>query len=104
MDLSFEEMRTAALDLLAGRERTTYELTQYQNFLIAVADALDRRDGNSQNRVGQFGVAAGYGSFGPRLSDADRNLFLEVIWSLFREGVISTRSDTAPGENKFGRR
>lgn len=89
MDHSFEEIRAAALDLLAGRERTTYELTQYQNFLIAVADALERRDGSSQNRVGQFGVAAGYGSFGPRLSDSDSNLFLEVFWSLFREGVIS---------------
>jgi hypothetical protein len=89
MDHSFEEIRAAALDLLAGRERTTYELTQYQNFLIAVADALERRDGSFQDRVGQFGVAARYGSFGPRLSDADSNLFLEVFWSLFREGVIS---------------
>jgi hypothetical protein len=85
LDHSFEEIRAVALDLLAGREKTTRELTQYGPLLAEVADVLERRDGRSQDRVGQFGAAARYGSFGPQLSNADSNLFLEVFWNLFRE-------------------
>ena len=33
MDHSFEEIRAAALDLLAGREKGSYPLTQYQSLL-----------------------------------------------------------------------
>lgn len=82
---SYEEIRSAALDLLAGRERASYSLTQYQNLLIGVAEVFARRDGAVQDRRYQ-----GQGAFGPGgQSEEDRELFLEVFWALFREGVIT---------------
>jgi hypothetical protein len=81
---SFEEIRAVCLDLLAGRERGAYDLTQYQNLLIGVAQVLDRREGGTGGREYQGG-----GTFGPSLSADDRELFLEVFWALFREGIIT---------------
>ena len=84
MDHSFEEIRSAALDLLAGRERASLSPTQYQNLLVGVAEVFERREGASRSRDYQGG-----GAFGPSLSSGDRELFLEVFWTLFREGVIT---------------
>jgi hypothetical protein len=82
---SFEEIRSAALDLLAGRETASYDLTQYQHLLIGVGEVFARREGKSQERRYQ-----GQGLFGPDgLSASDQDLFLEVFWALFREGVIT---------------
>lgn len=40
LDHSFEEIRSVALDLLAGRERGPYDLNQYQHFLMPVPTLL----------------------------------------------------------------
>jgi hypothetical protein len=99
MDHTFEEIRSAALDLLAGRERASYDLTLYQNLLIAVAEVFARREGGSQDRRYQ-----GQGLFGPAtLSQNDRELFLEVFWTLFREGVITLGLNDANREFPFFR-
>lgn len=86
MDHSFEEIRSAALDLLAGREKATYGLDQYQHLLIGVAEVFRRREGQSET---ERGVVHIFGGTEPRLSGADAERFLEVFWGLFREGVIT---------------
>ena len=81
MDHSFEELRAAALDVLAGREKTPYEPNQYENLAIGVAEAFARRERPAE---------ALQGSRQPfRLSGADRELFLEIFWDLFRQGIIT---------------
>jgi len=104
VDHSFEEIRAAALDLLAGRERASYDLTQYQNLLVGVAEVFERRESRPQGRGYQGG-----GTFGPSLSN-DREGFLEVFWTLFREGIITLGLNDANREfpffrvTEFGRR
>ena len=105
MDHSFEEIRGVAIDLLAERERATYELSQYQNLLTGVGEVFARREGTSQGRAYQ-----GAGTFGPPLSPHDREIFLEVFWALFREGVITLGLNDSNREfpffrvTEFGRR
>lgn len=79
---SFEEIRSAAIDLLAGRETTSYQLDQYERLLLGVSDVFERREGRP-NRATHFSTAQG------TLSPHDREIFLEVFWTLFREGVIT---------------
>lgn len=98
MDHSFEEIRAAALDLLAGRERASHELTQYQNLLVGVAEVFERRERRGQERSYQGG-----GAFGPSLSGNDRERFLEVFWTLFREGVITLGLNDSNREFPFFR-
>jgi hypothetical protein len=98
MDHSFEEIRAAALDLLAGRETADHNLTQYQNLLTAVADLFGRRERTSQGRDYQGG-----GIFGASLSTNDLELFLEVFWTLFREGIITLGLNDANREFPFFR-
>ena len=81
-DHSFEEIRGVALDLLAGREQGAYQLTQYQNLLVAVGEVLTRRENATQRPVVSPSPWA-------QLSSNDSELFLEVFWSLFREGIIT---------------
>lgn len=105
MDHSFEEIRSAALDLLAGRERGSYDLTQYQHLLIGIGEVFARREGRSQDRNYQGG-----GTFGPSLTSNDRERFLEVFWTLFREGVVTLGLNDSNREfpffhlTEFGRR
>lgn len=98
MDHSFEEIRSVALDLLAGRERTSDELSQYQSLLVAIAQVFERREGNPHQRSYQGG-----GMFGPSLSANDRELFLEVFWALFREGIITLGLNDSNREFPFFR-
>jgi hypothetical protein len=98
VDHSFEEIRAAALDLLAGRELGAYDLTQYQNLLIGIAQVFDRREGGQGGRGYQGG-----GTFGPSLSSSDRELFLEVFWGLFREGIITLGLNDSNREFPFFR-
>src|SRR5579859_3477016 len=82
MNHSFEEIRSAAIDLLARRETAPYDLNQYEHLLLAVSDVFQRREGGAP-RQGHFSTAQA------TLSNHDRELFLEVFWALFREGVIT---------------
>ena len=105
MNHSFEEIRAAAIDLLAGREQSRYVPEQYQALLTGVGEVFARREGTSQ-RLGYTGG----GMFGPDLSSHDRELFLEVFWTLFREGIITLGLNDSNREfpffriSEFGRR
>src|SRR5262245_22211655 len=93
---SYEEIRSAMLDILAGRERTSYEPSQYENARIGVAEIFDRRenaDGSSASRRGDT----------PRLSGQDGELFLEVFWDLFRQGIITLGYNDSNREFPFFR-
>lgn len=105
MDHSFEEIRAAAIDVLARREPVSSPPEQYGPLMNAIAEVFERREGASPS--------AGYQrtpTFAHRLSAHDRDLFLEVFWSLFREGIITLGVDDANREfpffrvTEFGRR
>jgi hypothetical protein len=81
MDHSYEEIRAAALDVLAGREQVPYEPTQYGNISIGVAEVFARRERPSEQTCGSRQPF--------HLSSADREVFLEVFWDLFRQGIIT---------------
>jgi hypothetical protein len=107
VDHSFEEIRAAAIDLIAGRERASYEPMQYANLLSGVAEVLERRDGTPHGPGGHPGFGA---PIGPQISARDRELFLEVFWTLFREGIITLGLNDANRDfpffriSEFGRR
>jgi hypothetical protein len=82
MNHSFEDIRSVAIDFLAGRETSSHPLDNYERLLLAVSDVFQRREGGPA-RVHHFSTAQ------PTLSNQDRELFLEVFWTLFREGVIT---------------
>src|SRR5271157_5547463 len=106
MDHSFEEIRAVAIDLLAGRVQASHQLTQYQSLLNGVAEVFESRERASQGRSSYQGL----GTFGPTMSANDRELFLEVFWTLFREGIITLGLNDSNREfphfriTEFGRR
>jgi len=82
MQHSYEEIRAAALDILSGREKNLpYDHTQFGNLGIGVAEVFARRE---EPGVPPFGSRSAH-----HLSSADGEIFLEVFWDLFREGVIT---------------
>ena len=80
---SYEEIRGAAIDLLAGREKGSYDTSQYEHLLIGVAEVFSRRE--TLHSQPNYFVAGSNAT----LSNADKEIFLEVFWGLFREGVIT---------------
>ena len=91
MGHSYEEIRSVCLDLLAGREKPSQlDLNQYAHLQIGVAEVFLRREGPSKGGDPPL-FDRGY----PQLSPADRDLFLEVFWGLFREGIITLGLDDA---------
>jgi hypothetical protein len=75
---SYEEIRDVTLDLLAGRATGAgYDLNQYQHLMLGVGAVFQGRE------TGQ--IVQGYTA----PSDHDSELFLEVFWGLFREGIIT---------------
>jgi len=99
MGHSYEEIRSVCLDLLAGREKVPrYELSQYEHLMIGVAEVFQRREGPSKEEGPRL-----LGGGEAQLSRADRELFLEVFWGLFREGIITLGLDDANREFPFFR-
>jgi len=76
MDHSYEELRSVALDILAGREKGTWEASQYENLRKSISDALETRSRGQQ-------------TVNSSLSAHDSELFLELFWDLFRQGIIT---------------
>jgi hypothetical protein len=74
---TYEEIRAAALDVLAGRERVSYPPQQYESIRIGVGEVLARRENRASSQRDQ------------NLSVRDSDLFLEVFWDLFRQGIIT---------------
>lgn len=80
MPHSYEEIRSAALNILAGREKTTYDPIQYEHLRLGIGEVFARREGRIQ--PGHFGATY-------PLDRNDSDLFLEVFWDLFRQGIIT---------------
>jgi hypothetical protein len=80
MPHSHEEIRSIALDILAGRETVPYETSQYENLSLGIGQVFARRE----NRI----QPGNYGARYP-LDRQDKELFLEVFWDLFRQGIIT---------------
>ena len=88
MALTYGEIRKVVLDLLSGRERVPSEPNQYISLQNGVAEVLKKRDPASTSmRSGG----------NPVLISEDRDIFLEVFWDLFRQGIITLgQSDSNP--------
>lgn len=80
MPHTYEELRAAALDILAGRERVHYAPTQYEHLSLGLGQVLARREGRLQ--PGHHGATY-------PLDAQDKELLLELFWDLFRQGIIS---------------
>ena len=79
MDHSYEEIRRVAIDVIADREKIRRPPNQYVNLRNGVAEVLQRRDGSPKDPHGRD----------PNLSTDDREIYLEVFWDLFRQGIIT---------------
>lgn len=74
MDHSYEELRSATLDILSGREPAySQDSSQYSQLQNAVSDLLVSR-------------ASGTRTVNTRLSPLDSQLFLELFWDCFVKG------------------
>jgi hypothetical protein len=81
MDHSYEEIRQAAIEVIADGEGNSQYLTLKEN----VASLFEKREGVTPKRR-----SLGYNPYtGSSLSGKDANLLLEVFWNLFREGIIT---------------
>ena len=95
MPHSYEEIRSAALDILSGREQVRMEGSHYEGLKYAIAKVFDRREGRQSERI--------------RLDNQDSEIFLELFWDLFRQGIITLGSNDANREfphfrvTKFGK-
>ena len=74
MDHSYEEIRNVVLDLLAGREKAYYDLTQYEHLLLGVASVFMQRE--LPNIHGPVGGS-------PPLPRADKEKFFRNILGAF---------------------
>jgi hypothetical protein len=73
---SYEEIRNAAIDILAGRTKITFN--QYNHLKNGVRENLFYE---------KNGTYPGY--YDNPLSPADGDIFLEVFWDFFRQGIIT---------------
>lgn len=91
---SYEELRSAALDVLSGRQTFLYEPNQYENLIQAVGELFARRQGQA---IGKPNPRT------HRLASQDTDLLLEVFWDLFRQGIISLGKDDSNRQFPFFR-
>ena len=98
MPHSYEEIRSVALDILAGREQVRYPAENYEHIKLGIAEVFARREGRPGDGLG------------PTLDRVDSELYLEVFRELFRQGVItlglndSNRNFPHCRLSEFGRR
>jgi len=92
---SHEEIRSIALDILSGREKPHYSPDQYESLRLGVAEIFAIREGRLQ--PGQ------YGGVSINLDPQDNEIFLEVFWDLFRQGIITLGKNDANREFPFFR-
>lgn len=95
---SFEEIRSVALDILAGREQTAYSPDQFGHMLTGIAEVFTRREGPSGSSGGRH-ITGGT----PQPLPADADKFLEVFWGLFRDGIITLGLNSSNREFPFFR-
>jgi hypothetical protein len=81
MPHSYEEIRSVALDILSGREQVRLEASNYESLRYAIAQVFARREGRQPEYF--------------RLDNQDSEIFLELFWDLFRQGIITLGSNDA---------
>jgi hypothetical protein len=96
MDHTYEEIRGVVIDIIAGRERTTYGPSQYGSLLSGVAEVFHRREGSKP-------LGPSILHHEPQLSGNDAELAREVFWDLFRQGIITLGCDNANPQYPFFR-
>ena len=79
---SYEELRAAAFDVLAGRVKATYDPSQYAHLKIGVAQALQIRENRPPAPHSSYPADSA-------LEYEDAEIYLELFWDLFRQGVIT---------------
>jgi hypothetical protein len=94
MPHSHEEIRSAALDILSGREQGSLEPSRYENLMLDIGEVFARREGRIQ--PGHFGATYD-------LDAQDREIFLEVFWDFFRQGIITLGLNDSNREFPFFR-
>jgi hypothetical protein len=80
MPHSYEELRAAALDVLAGRENPPLGGAEYERLSLSIGQVFAQREGRVQ--PGHFGATYS-------LDAHDKDTFNELFWDLFREGIIT---------------
>jgi len=90
---SYEEIRAVVIGLLAKRRGRDYG-DQYSGLEESVAEEF-QRSGEAVSMRNPLGGAV--------LSPSDSDLFLEVFWDLFRQGIITLGCDSANPEFPFFR-
>jgi hypothetical protein len=77
MTHSYEEIRSVAIDLLSGRESPSYNLSQYENLRISIGNTFAKREGKTPD------------PYNSQLNSEENEIFLELFWDLFRQGIIT---------------
>jgi len=90
MEHSYEEIRKIALDILAEREKLSSNPNQYEQLRIGVGSILEERETGQRPTVFI-------------MSHEDSEIFLEVFWDLFRQGIITLGSNNSNREFPFFR-
>jgi len=88
---SYEEIRKVAIDLLSGHESPTYSLIQYEHFRLGVGEVFARRESKTADLHSS------------QLDSEDNEIFLEVFWDLFRQGIITLGMNNSNREFPFFR-
>lgn len=101
MDYSYEEMRSLAMNILA--KRLPYNAgNQYGSLEDAITNAIkDSEKTEMKKHQGPENLMRTYHSDEGQLSKHNRDLFLEVFWGLFRDGIITLGSDYMNREFPF---
>jgi hypothetical protein len=94
MPHSYEEIRSIALDILAGREKVPYEPSQYEHLSLGIGQVFAQREGRIQ--PGHFGATY-------PLDAQDKEALLELFWDLFRQGIITLGLNDSNREFPFFR-
>lgn len=91
MAYSYEEIRKVAIDLLVGHEAPIYNLSQYQHFILSVGAVFAKREGKTPD------------PHNGHLDREDKEIFREVFWDLFRQGIITLGMNDSNREFPFFR-
>ncbi len=88
-DYTYEEIRDAAVDLLAGRTRIN--AYQYEDLKNGVGEVLIYK------KTGKY-PSQYYDNL---MRDSNGDIFLEVFWDLFRQGIITLGLNDLKGNRQF---
>lgn len=85
---SREQIRSAALEILSRDAKSGELSSQYVNLKSRIAEAFQEQEPPQPSSSRSMVVRYSLGGDSSGLSQHDANIFLEVFWELFREGII----------------